>query len=1334
MVKRRIASLCAWCGGLIILAGGVLAAAPDSINFQGRLLDINGQIVSTNVTMEVKLFAEDTGGAPVYYEWIGPVPVQNSLYSFTFGTNTPAFQDALTNEECWLELVVEGVALIPRQRLTSVPYALDSARLAGAPASQYLTTDTSFGGDVAGTYDQLALRSDLTGVLASRYGPPGQAALESALQAADPAVETLLVLDQGEWALTNNLSIPDHITLRFLEGSLLAIPPTVTLNFADCAIEDTMGQIFQGSGVIAGRLNNEYIRPEWWGAKALPFWASAENLMLYYQDVASNNVKAFNWMCDFTYGNGQPLPELRNLEVRLMPWAYVINSTIYIAPDTTWRGSSGTSISAAQFFKPDLETAIRMGAVWLVTNHSAVVTNSGPGQFGSDFMVVQRSNRFINHGSHAVRFFDLCITAGNWTGATNDNLSCLFLTDAQERTALSRCVIGGFTRYGVVFATRGYSQYSHSANFRVEHCSFSPSRPPLGCGTSNTVCVVLGPITGGTIEFDRCTFSPPGSAIHAPNLTAALTLTGCHIENDQGVTISGGSLNMIGCSHLMYGTTDPDRNARQFSLRIRKIDDAQGNNANDTKYGWPCAPVQAVATNGLGLVDAWDRYQANQWYYTHVNVQNLFVIEEGVPYDDARTHSMIVDEWSGVKHMTRATNASPFLSGSMVNRQTTITSMSMDNRYNAYDNNATSHWVSTHPWVTDMAGTPLAPRMPLTLISDLWQTQMASRVTGLLASNEVAVAGLVATGDISALTLSVRDTWPDGSPQTVPFVRYNSDDGGWTLCGIEDFVSSFSAKLNDAPGTGGPWARQSNTWTPAASTAAVAAAQSTGAAAYALAQTALVAASNAQARADLGLTNGQDIVGREYQIINQETGSPVLFAEYDPSDDGWHVAGRANFGGAMAEWDAKIGDAPGGGGTWARQSNQWVRIDDGDGTPAAYLAAYNGTGATDGGYPSIGMAWSFNGRFFLKGGDNPTVSTNRPAPADWKPVYVAQPWLVQDNLGLYRLYYYAHAGSTAYIAMSTSPNGRDWQDYGPLVQDWGTFPVVRQMSPNQWQMWTYGQGRIWYAFGTNGINWSFWGAVWAPENLPWTTFVLPGGAISVGDQEYLFFSGNTVTSGMDAADIGLLKIGDPYYTAMNDGNPILTRRTNAYGLLLQDVAEGARTIRVANASAFALLEPVQIGDMVTEPGIYQVQEISSPTSLVLKTSLRSAYTVNATGCVVSVMQASLCPRTVQRVGDHYVLYVTAYNLSPYAVTSIQREYTVRATAPDILGPWNWDYEAGVVLSVGPEGDWDSSSAENITVLPVPMEDAMGAAMATFQAIEQLQRRVENLERLLDVPP
>lgn len=110
--------------GLCLLS--VQAQVPSLINYQGRL--VNGtNLVNGPVGITIRVY---DAFAPVpVYECSSTVSVVDGLYSTFIGSNTVygGLSSALQNGPCTLEVLVNGVALSPREPLGSVGYALLAA-------------------------------------------------------------------------------------------------------------------------------------------------------------------------------------------------------------------------------------------------------------------------------------------------------------------------------------------------------------------------------------------------------------------------------------------------------------------------------------------------------------------------------------------------------------------------------------------------------------------------------------------------------------------------------------------------------------------------------------------------------------------------------------------------------------------------------------------------------------------------------------------------------------------------------------------------------------------------------------------------------------------------------------------------------------------------------------------------------------------------------------------------------------------------------------------------------------------------------------------------------
>jgi hypothetical protein len=121
---RRLGS--AWALGalplLLLVTSGTRAALPDRITFQGVLQQDNEPFTG-NAHLAFALYAEASGGSPLWSQDYGQTLVTNGLYSVALGP----FSSLSFDRPYWLEVEVNGSPLSPRYPLLSVPYALRAA-------------------------------------------------------------------------------------------------------------------------------------------------------------------------------------------------------------------------------------------------------------------------------------------------------------------------------------------------------------------------------------------------------------------------------------------------------------------------------------------------------------------------------------------------------------------------------------------------------------------------------------------------------------------------------------------------------------------------------------------------------------------------------------------------------------------------------------------------------------------------------------------------------------------------------------------------------------------------------------------------------------------------------------------------------------------------------------------------------------------------------------------------------------------------------------------------------------------------------------------------------
>jgi hypothetical protein len=118
-------------------------ALPHFVRFNGTTKDLNGAPLTGMVGITFALYAEQTGGAPLWLETQNLQADSNGRYNVLLGFTKPEGLPAelFTSEEArWVGVQVSGQAEQPRVLLVPVPYAMkavDAESLGGRPASAY---------------------------------------------------------------------------------------------------------------------------------------------------------------------------------------------------------------------------------------------------------------------------------------------------------------------------------------------------------------------------------------------------------------------------------------------------------------------------------------------------------------------------------------------------------------------------------------------------------------------------------------------------------------------------------------------------------------------------------------------------------------------------------------------------------------------------------------------------------------------------------------------------------------------------------------------------------------------------------------------------------------------------------------------------------------------------------------------------------------------------------------------------------------------------------------------------------------------------------------------
>jgi len=117
----------------ILLASLPALSVPSTLSYQGRLFAADGRPRTGTPTVVFKLFDQETGGEERWSETVVNVPLTNGFYALSLGQHgTPALEGVVVAfDNLWMELTVDGTPLLPRQPLTTIPFAMKARNLKG---------------------------------------------------------------------------------------------------------------------------------------------------------------------------------------------------------------------------------------------------------------------------------------------------------------------------------------------------------------------------------------------------------------------------------------------------------------------------------------------------------------------------------------------------------------------------------------------------------------------------------------------------------------------------------------------------------------------------------------------------------------------------------------------------------------------------------------------------------------------------------------------------------------------------------------------------------------------------------------------------------------------------------------------------------------------------------------------------------------------------------------------------------------------------------------------------------------------------------------------------
>ena len=115
--------------GLVCAMSAV--SAPPLIHYQGLARNAAGSAIATPIDLTFSIYDSEHGGGVLWDETHPAVQPVDGIFSVILGSFTPITSAVFTADERWLEIEIDSEVLEPRQRLTSVPWALQAGCIPG---------------------------------------------------------------------------------------------------------------------------------------------------------------------------------------------------------------------------------------------------------------------------------------------------------------------------------------------------------------------------------------------------------------------------------------------------------------------------------------------------------------------------------------------------------------------------------------------------------------------------------------------------------------------------------------------------------------------------------------------------------------------------------------------------------------------------------------------------------------------------------------------------------------------------------------------------------------------------------------------------------------------------------------------------------------------------------------------------------------------------------------------------------------------------------------------------------------------------------------------------
>jgi hypothetical protein len=116
-----------------------LPEAPSLVNYQGIVTDAGGMPLDGTYALTFKVYSDSTGGTLYWFEMHPSTDISDGLFNVILGEESPFPGGLFDNTELWMGVTVDAdPEIVPRTRLTAVPWAIEAAEADSADGVRWM--------------------------------------------------------------------------------------------------------------------------------------------------------------------------------------------------------------------------------------------------------------------------------------------------------------------------------------------------------------------------------------------------------------------------------------------------------------------------------------------------------------------------------------------------------------------------------------------------------------------------------------------------------------------------------------------------------------------------------------------------------------------------------------------------------------------------------------------------------------------------------------------------------------------------------------------------------------------------------------------------------------------------------------------------------------------------------------------------------------------------------------------------------------------------------------------------------------------------------------------